>query len=93
MNPCTCLYCGRETARTALPAHQVVCSGCALLPRNEAREIAAGMGPWARPLRASVGLTRSTPAPDPLYHAAKDAWDQRQREIAEFNAAHAGGSR
>ncbi len=90
MNPCTCLYCGRETARTALPAHEVVCSDCTLLPRDEAREIAAGMSPWARPLRASVGLTRSTPAPDALYRMAKGAWDQSQREIAEYNAAHDG---
>lgn len=48
---CRCLYCDKVTGRDVPVAHPTVCERCTwLAKRDEALEIAAGMGPWSRPL-------------------------------------------
>lgn len=47
-NPCHCLYCNVVTGHGS--GRKTVCGACQWGPRDEAREIAAGMGPWYRPV-------------------------------------------
>lgn len=53
---CTCLYCGKVTGSTPTPERtKTVCQHCVYnADRDEARELAAGMGPWTRALIAKV---------------------------------------
>jgi hypothetical protein len=55
--PVLCLYCDKRTGLASERGRRVVCYGCAWRrDRDEAREIAAGMKPWARPLSFWVGF-------------------------------------
>lgn len=91
---CQCLYCGHRTGAWPSPEtafRATVCGKCQHSSvRDEAREIAAGMMPWMRPLSFWVSFFGMKPAADELWKAAQEAWDANQKEIIEFNRAHSG---
>lgn len=65
MENCRCLYCRVITGSTldGITEKATVCSTCVWSSeRDEAREIAAGMGPWSRPLSFWVGFFHQHPA-------------------------------
>jgi len=91
-----CLYCGVVTGHRQDPApapalnlrfHQQpisVCGSCAHKPeRDEAREVAAGLRPWARPLYWTVGFLGQRAMPDAEASAVQAEWDAEQARIRE----------
>lgn len=48
-HPVRCLYCEVETGSSPIRGRLTVCSSCVYGPRDEAREIAAGMKAWVKP--------------------------------------------
>jgi hypothetical protein len=89
---CPCLYCGKVTG-TYLSKEPVkrstVCLNCQWEPfRDEAREVAAGMRPWARPLHF---FCAGTSMPDELAVQCQAKWDAKQAEISRRNLAAAQG--
>jgi hypothetical protein len=90
-NRCTCLYCGIVTGISDRPGRKTVCGRCVWAPeRSEARELAAGMRPWARPLSFWVHFFGQTPVDDETAAHAQAKWDAEQQRIREFNDAHMG---
>ncbi len=93
---CKCLYCGNQTGcypnGTDTPEiRATVCGVCEHKScRDEAREIAVGMRPWARPLTFWVGFFGQKPAGDGLALAAQRAWDADQDRIKWSNRKNYG---
>lgn len=85
-----CLYCNTVTGRNTdgLPT---VCGNCQFSARDEAREVAAGLRPWARPVRPLLLFLGQKPMPDAA--AAQAKWDAEQEQIRDFNERHSGNVR
>ncbi len=91
---CVCLYCSVVTGHSDRPGRKTVCSRVECTSehgRDEAREVATGCRPWARPLSFWVTFFGYRPMPDIEATAAQDAWNAEQDRVRAFNDAHAGG--
>lgn len=61
-HPVYCLYCQLRTGSDTIPNRKIVCWRCIYRSdREEAREIAAGMRPWARPYGFGVRFLSQKP--------------------------------
>ena len=78
----TCVYCGRRTGISHEPDRKSVCYGCQWsADKDERREIAAGMRPWARPLSFWVRFFGWQALPDAEAAIEQAKWDRQQAAI------------
>ena len=87
--PVTCVYCGRRTGISSEPDRKTVCYGCQWSAgRDEAKENAAGMRPWARPLSFWVRFFGWQALPDAEAAIEQAKWDRQQAAIGIRNESH-----
>lgn len=83
-HPATCVYCGRRTGTTFEP-QRTVCGRCRWdAARDEGREVAAGMRPWARPLSFWVGYFGWKALPDAEAAIEQSRWERRCAQTARI---------
>jgi hypothetical protein len=82
-HPVTCEYCGRCTGTASEPQRRTICYGCHWdAERDEAREVAAGMRPWARPLSFWVSYFGWKALSDAEAAIEQAKWNRQQARNA-----------